>query len=291
MSIEHIISREDFAKTYPEGLENYKDYEQARLLGKSGISAEKIAKALGRHPMTIRQWLYKGLKPRCIRGLESICGIIPLSKTSKKVVPIHRLYSWAFWTGSVAKNHTITISSRKENLDMLKQYFKRTLNLTGRITKNAQYDNSYTLTFGKLGKPFGRILQCLEYPTEARKSEHELSVPETIQQTAQLRNEFIRVLFNTRVKQTTNNYWTIHLITTRYLGTARNFGKQTVELIQEAFPLAQLNEKSLHITPARGDKYLPTIKLRREQLARLATHYSEQFVFSPREINYYERKN
>ncbi len=287
MGIEHIIIKEDFAETYPEGLKNYNDYEQAKLLGKTGMNSEQIAKEIGRHPMTVRQWLYKEVKPRCIRGLEELCGIIPLCKTSKKVVPIHRLYSWVFWTGSVAKNHTMSISGKKENLCMLREYFKKTLNLAGRI--DADY-NSCTLTFGELGKPYGRILKCLEYPIEERKSEHELNVPETIQNTAQLRNEFVRVLFNTRVKQTTHNYWTIHLITTRYAATAQNFGKQIIGLIQETFPLAGLTEDSLHITPAREGKYLPTIKLRRENLTLLASHYPEQFIFSPREINYYERK-
>jgi len=287
MGIEHIISREDFAETYPDGLKNYNDYEQAKLLGRSGMNPEQIAKKIGRHSMTVRQWLFEGMKPRCIRGLEELCEIIPLSKTSKKAVPIHRLYSWAFWTGSVAKNHAITISGNKENLHMLREYFKRTLNLAGKI--NVNY-NSFTLTFGELGKPYGRILKCLEYPTEERKSEHELNVPETIQNTPQLRNDFIKVLFNTRVKQATLNYWTIRLITTRYAATARNFGKQIAGLIQETFPLARITEDNLHITPARGDKYLPTIKLRREHLTRLALNYPEQFVFSPREINYYERK-
>ncbi len=288
MGIEYIISREDYADTYPNGLKNYNDYQQAILLSKTGISAEKIAKELDRHPMTVRQWLYTEIKPRCVRGLEELCEVIPLSKTSKKVAPIHRLYSWVFWTGSVAKNHAITISSDKENLCMLREYFKRTLNLKGRIDANYK---SCTLTFGKMGKPYGRILKCLEYPIESRKSEHELNVPETIQNTPQLRNDFIRVLFNTRIKQTTHNYWTIHLITTCYMTTAQNFGKQIVGLIQETYPLAQLTDDNLHVKAARESKYLPTIGLRREQLTNLALNYPEQFVFRPREISYYpERK-
>ncbi len=289
MGLEVIVSEEDFVATYPNGAMNYLDYTSALALKAQGENGHQIAKKIGRPVMTIHQWLARKKTPHCVIGLEraKAQGYAPLTTDSAALLPFGRLYSWALWSGSVARDFQVMISESDARLQMLGSYFKERLGLESAIRR---YEgNRVALTMGTGGKIAGRMLYAMGFPTEGRKREHELVVPDFIRSSTELRSDFLRVLVEARACQDSYTSYKISLIESDLEEGAKRFGDSVLGLFQLAFPRAGLSDADLRVRKLarRGkDTYTSSIQLSKSTILNFIQYYPCVFSVRPTEVSY-----
>ena len=280
-----IVSADDFVGTYPDGERNLKDYNTAIALRRQGKSLQPIADAIRRHITTTYQWISDKRRPHCVRGLDSATDaeIVPLTSESPKLTALRRLYSWAFWTGSVSKTRDIGIVASEEQLEKLKSHFGDELGLDCHIRPPAKKQQNPHLWIGDDNKVYGRVLECMGFPTEGLKSVQQLEVPESISSSQEASLDFLQVLFHTR-RAERNRYQTVYLLSNRTAEGAKAFGEKILDLIQCTLPLTRFTRKHTSIRSPRQPTCV--IAVNKENRANFALHYPTIYPDQPRTLEY-----
>jgi hypothetical protein len=291
MGLDTLLSEEAFVATYPEGPSEMQSYRLARALHRSGDDFKGIARSISRPYTTVYQWLHKGLKPRCVHGFEKAneLGLVPLTADSRAFLPLVRLYSWVFWSGSVGANHAVGISEHKPQLEALLPYFRETLGLEGEVKQRASSaDAGYCTSFGEGGKLYGRVLRAMGIPVEGKKTEHELHVPQAIRATLEARKEYLTVMFLTRLNGHSNRNKRLRIIQNRTADGAYAFAREISALINETLPGAGIQESDISLSRQKRtyQNYQPIIKIPRETVCELAQKHQGVIALEPRVISY-----
>jgi len=289
MAINSIVSEADFVGTYPDGERNFADYNTALRLRKQSFKLQSIADAIGRHWMTTYQWISDKRRPYCVKGLDNAkdAEIVPLTTASPKLTALRRLYSWAFWTGSVSKTRDISIVASEEQLEKLKSYFGEE-GLDCHIRPPAKKQQTPHLWIGDDNKVYGRVLECMGFPTEGRKSVQQLEVPESIMSSQKASSDFLQVLFHTR-RAEHHRSQIVYLHSNKRAERAEEFGEKILDLIQCTLPLTGLTRKHTSIRSPR--KPACVIAVHKENRANFALHYPTIYPDQPRVLEYQSEQN
>ena len=266
--LETIVSEEDFLNTFENGLKDSMDYQLIQRLRSQGETGKQMAGITGRPETTVQSWI-KHRKPKCLHALEQAKAleIVPLTKNSPKLPAIYELCAWVFWTGFLTQGYEPRICEKKETLEMLKEYFLRTLQLKSAYTVGA-------IRFS--GHNYGRVLYAMGVPAGHRKSAQEIHVPKAILEDQDAHFRFLEILFKTR-RSTTKKHWTIYL-----MENAETLGKEIVQLMNTAMPELALTDKNLYFT--QGKRRSPRISLPKKAVVEIKKHYpelNEPSVLSP----------
>jgi len=244
----------------------------------------------GRHYTTTYHWISGNFKPHCVVGLERAVAerIVPLSKTSPKLKAMSRLFSWAFWTGSVSRTYQTMIITSEEQAEKLSSYFKAALDLDSIINPPTE-ERAAHLIPGSGNKIYGRVLECMGFPVKGRKADRDLSIPKSISESEQASFDFLQVLFNTRRVNAERKH-EIYLIHNRTLEGAKEFGSKILRLIQRKLPRAGITQKYLTVTRTRAS-YVTRLKLLVKIRANLTEHYPSIYIDEPQVIEYQSEQN
>ena len=285
MTINAIVSANDFVGTYPDGKDSWKEYNTAIALRRQGKSLQRIADAIGRNCTTTYRWISGKNKPHCAVGLERAVGesIVPLSKTSPKLKAMSRLFSWTFWTGSVSRTYQTMIVTSEEQAEKLSSYFKTALDLDSIINPPTEERAAHLIPGGG-NKIYGRVLECMGFPVKGRKANRDLSIPKSISESEQASFDFLQVLFNTRRVNAERKH-EIYLIHNRTLEGAKEFGSKILRLIQRKLPRAGITQKYLTVTRTRNS-YVTRLKLLVKIRTNLTEHYPSIYTDEPQVIEY-----